>query len=313
MISFGNRNISDIVVNSIMGHGGGGDIFPLYFFPAYLDTAHLILETETTVIAKSATRHRRRAPLLTVRKVRESGQVVGLINAYGLKNPGVEVCARMIKKAINRGFRVIPSYSPDFSQGFDTAVQQMMESLSIYRAILGADFWALEVDGSCPNAGGSPEKNEADLMRLLYLPRRVFDICISFKYGPTNSPEFLLELEAGYLADVFNGTNTFRHKLFFPNSNRQSPLAKYGGGAYSGSIIFDSAFAINKQLRKQLRRPMIMGGGISSIDQVLEYRHMLGSRLAADQNSLSICSIIRTDPPEADRIIRAGEILLEKK
>ena len=132
----GERRISQVLISTALGPGGSG-IFPYTLLPAYRRLLLAVRETGTTVITKSATRYRRQGNFipgnpLTWRYIRRiSGQ--GMLNAYGLTNLGVEVCAKEIKQSYNSGLRVIPNYYPEFAKGTETAIRETLESIEIYQ------------------------------------------------------------------------------------------------------------------------------------------------------------------------------------
>jgi len=309
MIKHDKGTISSVIVTSVMGHGGAG-AFPLSLLSSYKKVVKTILETKTTVIAKSATRFKRKgnyrwwAPWLCVKQIRDkkTGSILGLLNAYDLSNDGVEACALEIKEAIGRGFRVIPSYFPELTDG-KVNFKGLAEAVEIYGRILGKDFWALEYNASCPNSGESLEGNIKNVIKHAQGLRAYFDGCLIAKVSPVHPLELSLELEAVGV-DVIHALNTFPHTMLFPA--KKSPLEHLGGGGYSGSMIFEQAFAINSQLRQALTIPMILGGGISKLGQARKYKEMFKKKLpwTAHNNSIAICSVIRTDPYKAIDILR---------
>lgn len=305
MIKFGQDEITDIVVTSIMGHSGGGNIFPLNLSPSYRRAAKEIRDKKITVIAKSATRFERQgnycwyAPWLCIKQVRVGGYIVGLHNSFGLTNKGVVTCAQTIRKAIENGYNVIPSYFVELSKGIDVALREAGEAVGIYSQILGTYFWALEYNASCPNSGESLEENEEYIVTvakyfLHILPRGAILIV---KLSPVHSIELALALQKAGV-DVIHALNTFPHSTIFPD--KVSPLSKYGGGGYSGEFMFEQAFKINSRLRAKLEIPMIMGCGISNSDHILKYYDMAGGK---KNNSFAICSVIRTDPAKASTVL----------
>lgn len=310
MILLNDRDISNLVVTSILGHGGSGNAFPLSLLPSYRKIVRSVRERGIVVIAKSATRHPRKdnhrwwAPWRCVRKI-EKGGAVGLVNAYGLSNSGVETCAQEIRRATEQGFRVIPSYSPEFFRnGKKILLRQVLfetqEAIRIYQEILGRSFWALELNGSCPNTGESLSENTNRLRSLVYALIRSLPVPLIFKVSPVHPISLSLELEQIGVS-VIHAVNTFPFATFFPDG-QISPLARYGGGGCSGKMIFEKALEINLQLRRKLKIPMIMGGGISSCGHLDLYRQTL-YREGFTENCLAICSVIRTDPKEAQQMI----------
>jgi dihydroorotate dehydrogenase len=317
MISSNKHTISDIVVTSYLGHSGDGDILPLNLLPSYRSAVSLVRETGKTVIAKTATLYDNKgfykpwAPWKVVKHITKDGRVIGLINAFGLSNKGVYVCACKIKDAIKAGFSVIPSYAPRFSQGLTAANIEGVEALRIYRKVLGKDFWAWELDASCPSSGESIQGSEQNFIEFIKHILFFFDGCIIVKLSPVHSVEFALKLET-IGVNVIHAMNTFPHYFLYPDSSVKSPLAKYGGGGYSGEFVFEQAFAINKTLREALRIPMIMGCGISNLSHIRRYTDMLSklskSSLNGFENSLAICSVLRIDLPEASKILKHQNI-----
>lgn len=119
------------------------------------------------------------------------------------------------------------------------------------------------------------------------------------KLSTVHSMELALALqEVG--VHVIHAVNTFPHNNIFSDPKNVSPLAKYGGGGYSGEFMFERAFKINSQFRAKLKIPMIMGCGISNLDHILKYHDMARGK---KDNSFAICSAIRTDPYNASAIL----------
>ena len=313
MISSNRHTISDIVVTSYLGHSGDGDIFPLNLLLSYRRAVALVRETGKTVIAKTATLYNNKgfykpwAPWQVVKHITKDGRVIGLVNAFGLSNEGVYVCACKIKKSIQAGFSVIPSYAPRFSQGLTIANIEGVEALRIYRKVLGKEFWAWEFDASCPSSGESIRESEQNFIEFIKHIRFFFNGCIIVKLSPVHSVEFALNLETIGVS-VIHAINTFPHYFLYPDSSVESPLAKYGGGGYSGEFVFEQAFTINKKLREALRIPMIMGCGISNLSHVRRYTDMLSNLSKSSsngfKNSLAVCSVLRIDLSEASKILK---------
>ena len=96
MTTGGEEKISRVLISTALGPGGGG-IFPYTLLPSYRRLLGVVKETKTTVIAKSATRYRRQGNFIPgnpftwkyIRRISDQG----MLNAYGLTNQGVKVCA----------------------------------------------------------------------------------------------------------------------------------------------------------------------------------------------------------------------------
>jgi dihydroorotate dehydrogenase (NAD+) catalytic subunit len=294
-----------------MGHSGGGDIFPLNLLPSYRKIAKEIRDEGTTIIAKSATRHyckgnyRWYAPGRCIKRITKNGDV-GLLNSFGLTNDGVAVCAKRIRASIERGFNVIPSYFVNLKDGLKSALKETEEAVEIYSTTLNEHFRAFEYNASCPNSGESLRNNEQHVVTVakhalsVSPPNMLFIV----KMSPLHSIDLALALqEIG--VHVLHCLNTFPHSLIFPNEI--SPLAKLGGGGYSGEFMFEKAFKINRYLRTHVRIPMILGCGISNREHAQAYWSMVREcdpESPIANNSIAICSVIRNNPAEARKLIK---------
>jgi len=321
MIKCGRKELSSLIVTSILGPHGDSGNFPLNLLPAHRAVVKVVLETGTTVIAKSATLPKRSgnyrwwAPWRCIKYVRspETGKIIGLINAFDLTNDGVAAAAYGIKKSIEKGFKVVPSYAVEFmKQGVALAMsdvsRELREAVEIFRDELGPYFWMLEVDVSCSNTGEMLAENTDKILIVARYLRSIFEGCISFKLGPEHSVEMAIELEAIGI-DIVHVLNAFPHRLI--NPDKFSPLASFGGGAYSGRTMFDRALAINTEFRRKLKMRMILGGGISDRQHIKRYVDMLEETSGSkeEKNSLSICSAVRSDPEETIEMLRSGKYL----
>ena len=129
-----------MVISTALGHDGRG-IFPYTLLPGYRRLLAAVRDTGATVFTKSATRFKRRgnfipANPLTWKYIRRLPDM-GMLNAYGLTNAGVEVCALDIRRACDLGFKIIPNIYPEFIKGTDTAIQETLAAVETYRQHLG--------------------------------------------------------------------------------------------------------------------------------------------------------------------------------
>jgi len=191
MITSGHRRISSIVISTALGPDGRG-IFPYTLWPAYRSLLTTVRETATTVFTKSATRYPRRgnfipANPLTWKYIRRLPQG-GMLNAYGLTNEGVEHVAPGIGAACREGFQVIPNFWPEFTKGAEIAVQETLEAAALYRQHLGDDFWALELNFSCPNVPEDIACNVTDGLACVRVLAAAHPSPKSASSTPTSSP-----------------------------------------------------------------------------------------------------------------------------
>jgi dihydroorotate dehydrogenase len=298
----GGRSISRVLISTALGPGGDG-IFPYTLLPAYRRLLLAVKKTETTVIAKSATRWSRRGNFipgnpLTWKYIRRiSGQ--GMLNAYGLTNQGVEVCAGKIRESCAAGYRVVPNYYPEFAKGTETAIRETVESIRMYQDILGSEFWALELNFSCPNAREAITENINQGIACVRRVRRDYpELFLIAKISMVHPYEFAQELERLGVKAI-HGVNTIPYALVFPESSYPiSPLVKVGGGGVSGGPAYPAAKKYNGELRKRVNVFLIMGCGVVSLADARSYLD-----LGAD--AVSICTLALRQPGEAARVLLA--------
>ncbi len=193
------RKISPVVISTALGQAGRG-IFPYTLLPGYRRLLRAVRETGTTVFTKSATRFTRRgnfipANPLTWRYIRRLPDL-GMLNAYGLTNHGVAVCAPEIRRSGAAGLNVIPNLYPEFIKGTATAIRETLEALEIYRQALGPHFWALELNYSCPNSAEEIVKNVDQGLQCSQAVRRQYpDLFLIAKISFCHPYEFAQELE----------------------------------------------------------------------------------------------------------------------
>ena len=247
----GEKRISRVLISTALGPGGGG-IFPYTLLPSYRRLIRTVKETETTVITKSATRYRRQGNFIpgnpfTWRYIRRiSGQ--GMLNAYGLTNQGVRVCAREVKQSCSAGIKVVPNYYPEFAKGTETAIRETLESIKIYKEVMGSEFWALELNFSCPNAKEAVAENVNQGIACVRRVRRNFpELFLIAKISIVHPFEFSEELERLGVKAI-HGVNTIPYNLVFPKDKfPPSPLADVGGGGVSGGPACPAARKYNAE------------------------------------------------------------------
>ena len=291
-------HISPIVTSTALGLSGQG-IFPYTLWPAYRRLLKAVRDTGTTVLAKSATRHPRRGnfiPLnpLTWRYIQRLPGC-GMLNAYGLTNEGVEAGAPAIRAALAAGFQVVPNLYPEFAKGTDLAVRETLEAIHIYQRVLGPEFWALELNYSCPNSEEAIRENVAQALQCSEAVRRRFpDLYLIAKISICHPYEFAQELEK-LGVNAIHAINTIPYDLVFP-LGPPSPLADAGGGGVSGGPAFELAHRYNAELRKHVKLFLIMGCGVTSLEDVKKYRD-----IGAD--AVSLCTLALHNPKKAARIV----------
>ena len=297
MIPFEKRQISPVVISTALGHDGRG-IFPYTLLPGYRRLLAAVRDTGATVFTKSATRFKRRgnfipANPLTWKYIRRLPGM-GLLNAYGLTNAGVESCAPDIRRACDEGFKIIPNLYPEFIKGTDTAIQETLTAVETYRQHLGTYFRALELNFSCPNSEEAIAKNVVQALQCTRKLRSLHpQLFLIAKLSICHPYEFAQELER-IGVNALHAVNTIPYNIVFPL--QRSPLNEVGGGGVSGGPAFELAYKYNQELRSKVDLLLIMGCGVTCADDVQRYFD-----LGAD--AVSLCTLALRKPQAAARIV----------
>jgi dihydroorotate dehydrogenase len=295
----GEKTISPVVISTALGHDGRG-IFPYTLLAGYRQLLQAVMDTGTTVFTKSATRLPRRGNFIpanpfTWKYIRRLPDM-GMVNAYGLTNAGVEACAADIRRACDGGLTVIPNLYPEFIKGTDTAIRETLEAVEIYCRRLGPLFKALELNYSCPNSEEAIAKNVVQAIQCTRKVRSLYPaLFLVAKLSICHPFEFAQELER-IGVNAIHAVNTIPYNIVFPF--QRSPLDAVGGGGVSGGPAFELAYEYNRELRPRVGLFMIMGGGVTGRDAVQRYFD-----LGAD--AVSLCTLALRRPREVARIVVA--------
>jgi dihydroorotate dehydrogenase len=301
-INFGKgRTISPVVISTAFGHSGGG-MFPYNWFPPHMLLMATALETNTNVMSKSATFAKRKGNFILynpltwkyIQRIPETA--CGMINAYGLTNAGAKECAKKIWYARQKGYNVIPNFYPEFIKGTDQAIEETLKAIEIYEETLPSNFWAIELNFSCPNSAECIRDNiEQGSLCATAVRKRFPDLIVIAKISYIHPYEFAEELE-DVGVDAIHAVNTIPYQFIYPD--QVSPLASIGGGGVSGDPAGEKAFEYNKGLRKRVSLSLIFGCGVRCEGDVYRYFD-----IGAD--AVSICSLPICDPDEATKILGA--------
>jgi len=279
-------------------------MFPYFFFPAFWYFLFTIWWNDITVIAKSATRHRHCGNFIwwnpwTWKFIHTLSGKDGLLNAYGLTNPGVVVCAIMIRIACMLGFKVIPSYFIDFSRGYMIGLREAEQAIRIYKKIMGKHFWSIELNPSCPNHKEPILINQGNILAALRALKQNFPWLHFIIKGSIVYPgEFYSQAEqAG--ADTIHVINTIPFDVAVGmgiSPYAKSPLGEKTKGGFSGKIITDAACKYTTgTVIPATTQSLIFGGGISEWRDTLPYQQALRLRGDTRDFSFSVCTAAKFD------------------
>lgn len=290
--------ISDVAVDTIFGISGGG-IFPLSLLPEYSSLLKIARENNTTIFGKSFTYPKRVGNFIiwlpwTWKYIQSIGKD-GMLNAYGLTNGGARREIPAMKNSVEKYNRFIPNYFPDFSKNEDELWDETDKTISLLIYWLRKDFHALIFNLSCPNTKEDISKIMNVSLRLIgRVCQKYPQLTIICKLSCVQPFEMAEELDK--LGVVFQAINTVPYNLVY---NDESPLAHVGGGGVSGGPIIDFSLDFNRNLRKRVKGKIIMGGGITSLEDCSRFWE-----IGADV--LVICTTVRRNPKKAQAIMLHG-------
>jgi dihydroorotate dehydrogenase (NAD+) catalytic subunit len=302
MIRFANgKTLPSVILSTIGGHYGSG-MMPYSFDSGYNHLMGNLEGSGTAIFSKSATFNPRvgnvvmRRPWTAFQYIKRIGDR-GMVNAYGLTNPGVKKCAQGIAKSIKRGYNVIPNFYPEFvkdgQERLGAAIQETLEAIRCYEFLIGDAFWAIELNFSCPNSEEEIAENMRQVLQCLTAVRRSFPgLIVIAKMSWVHPIEFFEEIAHHKLADALHCFNTIPYQLVF-GAGQRSPL-KNGLGGASGGPIRKPCFDQNVQVAKRVNLPIIMGGGVpvSSLDLVKPY-------FGIGAGAVSVCTDVAYLPCDA--------------
>ena len=222
----------------------------------------------------------------------------GLLNAIGLDNDGLyEFVENKLPYLRTLGVPVIVSIAAKSLDDCKIFAERLNEENGIT---------AVELNGSCPNVSGGVdygvnpvlcEKMTAELRKWLRLP-------FSVKISPnvTCIADVAKAAEAGG-ADMISAVNTVYGLSV--DWRRRKPRLGNGCGGFSGPAIKPIALRCVWQVAKAVKIPVIGIGGISSVDDVLEF-------LVAGASAVEIGTANFFNPCITTEILNALPIELEK-
>ncbi|MEA1926429.1 MAG: hypothetical protein U9M90_04320 [Patescibacteria group bacterium] len=218
---------------------------------------------------------------------------MGMLNAYGLTNDGVEKCAKQIAISRKKGFNVIPNFYPEFDKGKEIAIKETLEAVGIFCFYFGTEKWILELNFSCPNSKEIIAENIQMASKCVTEVKKLYpDVVIIAKTSIVHPYHFYTILRnAG--ADCIHAINTIPYTMLFDSI---SPLENVGGGGVSGGPGFQKSFPYIIEIPKWTSLPLIFGCGVIN-SRDMEMCFEAGAR------SVSICTLAARDSKKARKLI----------
>ena len=213
------------------------------------------------IMAKSATLNERLGNDLP--RVAETAS--GMLNAIGLKNPGLHVImAEKYPYLAQFDVPIIANVAGSTEEEYVEVCRRISEAPNVK---------AIELNISCPNvkeAGVAFGTDPVVAARLTKICKAVTDLPIYVKLSPnvTNIVEIALAVEAAG-ADAISMINTFTG-MRLDVKTRKPVLGNITGGL-SGPGIKPIAIRMVYDVARAVKIPIIAMGGVSTVDDALEF------------------------------------------
>lgn len=182
-------------------------------------------------------------PWDTVRFLGHDFHDIGIVNAYGLTNPGFNWWIK------NVGPRVNPSKVPLIASIFG----EPDELIEMALALNDFDLVALELNASCPNTKDDTLVNSEKVIKSCVVTAESSRHPVLLKLSVVHDIEKIVPAVED-LVEAFD-INSVPWRVIFPN--RKSPLAKYGGGGVSGKIAQPFTWLFAERLKASTNVPVI--------------------------------------------------------
>lgn len=221
----------------------------------------------------------------------------GIINAIGLSNPGIEAYGKEIEIALDSGKPIIGSIFGSGPEEFLHLAGRMED--------FGAT--AIELNLSCPHVRGVGQEIGSDPVLVKDIVKSVkgsINIPVFAKLSP-NVSDIMTIANAASDADGFTLINTL--KAMKIDIIARSPVLSNVFGGLSGPAIKPIGVRYVYEVSKETGKPIMGVGGISSIEDALEY-------IMAGANSVQIGTALSKQGRGIFKsLIREMELFMEKE
>lgn len=178
-----------------------------------------------------------------IRFIWEDGKIVGVANAFGLTNPGINWWIKTVGPKLDSS--KIPLVGSIFGEPRELA--KMAGILNDF------DLVGLEVNASCPNTDDDTLSNSDRVIQSCAVVAESSRHPVVLKVSVVHDIEKIMPAVRGMVEAV--SVNSVPWHIAF--RNRQSPLAKYGGGGVSGKIAQPFTWAFAERLKSITDIPVI--------------------------------------------------------
>ncbi|QBP41519.1 dihydroorotate dehydrogenase [Paenisporosarcina antarctica] len=198
----------------------------------------------------------------------------GMLNAIGLQNPGLEkVISNELKWLEQYDVPIIANVAGTLTEDYVEVAKHISKSKNVY---------ALELNISCPNVkcGGITFGTDATIAaELTAAVKAVSEVPVYVKLSPnvTDIGEIARAVEAAG-ADGITMINTLVGMRLDTRTGK--PVIANGTGGLSGPAIKPVALRMVYEVSKQVSIPIIGMGGITTVDDVIDFMSAGASAVA---------------------------------
>ena len=222
----------------------------------------------------------------------------GMLNSIGLQNPGLDgVIESELKFLEQYDTRIFVNVVGNTVEDYCTVVDRISKVNNVD---------AIELNVSCPNVKNGIHfgTNEAELEALTAEVKRVSSVPVFVKLSPnvTNIVAMAKAAERGG-ADGLSLINTLLGMRI--DLKTRKPILARGSGGLSGPAIKPVAIRMVYETRQETNLPIIGMGGISEVDDVIEF-------MIAGADAVAIGTINFVEPMICPQIIDALPARLEE-
>lgn len=205
-----------------------------------------------TNVMKTVTLHPRKGnlrmwcPWRCVRPIWRNRRIVGIVNAVGLTNMGINWWVRKVGPKVDSTKNCLVG----------SIFGSREELVEMTRIMTGFDLVGIEINASCPNTEHDISANADEVIGSCEAVKAVSRFPLILKLSVANEAERIVKAVKGIVEAI--AINSVPWGTIFPN--RKSPLAHLGGGGVSGRIAQPFMWELIDRLKGVTSIPIIGPG-----------------------------------------------------
>jgi dihydroorotate dehydrogenase (NAD+) catalytic subunit len=227
----------------------------------------------------------------------------GMINSIGLENTGIH-------EFINTKLPVLKEQNINFI--VNIAGTSLEEYVEVAKICEDNGIKAIELNVSCPNVKeGCLEfgKDSLELGKLIKKVRNSFNGCLITKLSPNvSSPQEIALVCEKSGSDAISAINTLKGMYVKPFINKGKLEYNFVKGGLSGNCIKPAALSFIYEISQVVNIPIIGMGGISSINDVIEFLAVGCSAVQIGTANFTHPNIAETLISELDNYLKVNNI-----